>query len=157
MVLINIGVVLTMAACSSHKGVQSSPDSTSISETLSADTTVFYRKTSCKGTCPVYDFMLYSDFSCEINAKHFYRFEGRKKGKINQEDYQKLLAQIDEIKFFEMKNEYDKEYIQDLPTTYIQVKRGGERKRIKSRYEIPAELLGLQKQIEALIEGVKWE
>ena len=122
-----------------------------------SDAYLVLKKTSCYGRCPEYTFYLYPDLTCKIDAKRFYKVEGVKKGEISRKQMETIKSKVEIIDFFNLKDSYDNEFVQDVPPTYVSISNGGAMKKIKSRYGSPKELIEFQDVLVQIIDKVEWK
>ena len=116
-------------------------------QTVPHDFLVTMRRTSCFGTCPVYEVSIDAGGKVTYRGDQFVRVEGRMTANISRAEVAALAAQVDRIAFFSMKNHYDGA-ITDLPTTFVTVRRNGRTKRIEDYFGAPDSL----REFEALID-----
>jgi len=157
-----VGMML-MNSCSSSKQTTKNSNSegtpgevTAKVDEVKKDQVLSYKRTSCLGRCPVYDFRIYSDKTCDVDGKLFFVVEGEYEGVLTQAQYDDVLKRINDINYFDFDNSYDDPYVQDIPATYISVQLNGKSKSIKCRYDTPAELKDFLTHIHGLATGMKW-
>ena len=150
-------VFALMMSCASKKEQKKAEVNAELQVPVQTDTLLFYRKTSCMGTCPVYDFTLYHDRTCHINGKYHFKVKGEKRGKVSEETLAELQGKLESIDFWALEAKYDDEMVQDIPATYIYSKANGKVKWVKSRYGTPEKLKQFQGMVEAVIEQIEWK
>ena len=155
-------LLLSIVACSSTKQTTEKSDATADAKeeggkTVEKTEVLNFKRTSCFGRCPVYDFKVYTDKSCEIDGKLFFVVEGAHEGELTQAQYDHIIAEVAEIKFFDLQDQYDDPLVQDVAATFITVTLDGQSKAIKSRYRAPAALVDFSTEIHELAKGLKWE
>lgn len=156
--LLLIALLGTVLGCASNKAQKSTADTTKGETSMSqTDTLLFYRKTSCFGSCPVYDFTLYADGTCSLNAKQHYKVQGEKRGGVAQSKVKEVQQQLEEIGYWSLDRKYDDAKLQDVPSTHIYAKKENKGKWVKSRYGSPERLKLFQVFVETMINEVKWK
>ncbi len=155
-------LVSLLCACSGTKNADQRKTTEWSVEDLGTDAEVIksyvvLQKTSCYGKCPEYTFTLFDDLTCVVDAKRFFKVEGLKEGKISKEQMEAVKEKIKAIGFFNLKNSYDNELVQDIPPTYVSVSNDTITKNIKSRYGSPKGLIELQEMLEKIVNSVEWK
>jgi hypothetical protein len=90
---------------------------------------------------------------------------GKHKGTINQPDFDRLAEFLISKGFFRFKEKYFEGWLaQDIPTDITSAVRNGKRKTVRRKTldltgpnAAPAELLEIEKEIDAAVERIKWE
>ncbi|MEM7549611.1 MAG: DUF6438 domain-containing protein [Bacteroidota bacterium] len=113
-------------------------------------------KTQCFGTCPAFDFELYSDCTVKYEGKAHVNQIGSFESKIKRKTYLEIVNQFEDSEFFQFQDRYYKE-ITDLPTTYIYYNDGGQDKKIMDYYGAPEKLKALEQSVDDLIETISWK
>jgi hypothetical protein len=75
---------------------------------------------------------------------------------IPDDELAKLADAFEKNKFFDMKDEYTSQ-ITDVPSRYVSYSIGGKSKKIKDRYNAPAELKEIEKLLDAIADSDGWE
>jgi len=132
---------------------------TSCSRIKNIDKTTFLielKTTSCYGTCPVYELLIYSNGTAYLKGiKHLDKI-GEYSSKLNYEKLNELKSEFERINFFELQDAYQSKF-KDLPTKYISYFKNGETKTIMAYDNIPKDLNNLIKKIENLLKELDWE
>lgn len=89
--------------------------------------TIQYEAGACFGFCPIYKMTINSDRTAIFEAKRFNfsretssdKEEGTFKGKINEDDYLKLISILDSLNPKDLKDFYGNKNVTDLPTSYL--------------------------------------
>jgi len=97
-----------------------------------------FEKTYCLGTCPVYKITIDTNGNGLYEGIDFIK-KGKKTFKLTENDMNIIVKKLNEIDFFNLKDEYNA-MITDLPSTYIEINYNNKHKRIKARAEIPKKL-----------------
>ncbi len=149
----------------SQTGPDSGPDSAAAKEAAVVSATIVdtvqlevlnFRRTSCYGRCPVYDFKIYEDGSCEIIGKLFFLVVGAHKAQLTDAQYAEVMKRIEDIDYFQLKAVYDDPYVQDVPASYISVRANGRVKEIKSRYQSPPKLVEFLTYLHKMANELEW-
>jgi hypothetical protein len=155
-----LGLLLT-AGCGNRKQVvEPQADGT---EQLALETTpemdtelpngtwVYYERTACFGTCPVFRFNLNHDGSCTYVGVNFVDRIGSSRGNVSEAEMQRIKAAIDEVNYGSLDEVYDNPMIMDLPAIITEV--SGQR--VVNRVGGP-NLSSMYAALDALIESVRW-
>lgn len=114
------------------------------------------QRTACYGRCPIYTLTVYSDGSVLYEAQKWVKEEGTFQGKANPEKFQQLLNKANEIGFFELKDEYDSEYVTDLPSVITTLRSDDVLKQVVNRYQGPEKLSEFEKYFDTLYLELQW-
>lgn len=155
--LLTITFILSLiaVACSSAKKSQQSNFISAKSEDKVE--VLYFQKTSCNGRCPAYVFKLYSDLTCEIDAKVFFIVEGRNSGRISINEYEALLKKMETPDFNQYNDSYNDTLLQDVPATIVGFNHKGKTKKITCVVRTPDSLMKLNSEIEEMIKKVEWK
>lgn len=115
------------------------------------DFSLAIEKVSCRGNCPGY--------TASIDAKGVLTYEGTRNVKnigkftktLTSTQLKQIVAEMNKVQFFTLKDKYDDENIADLPTTIFAYKNGGKSKTVVSRYMAPESLVALSKKLEEIM------
>ena len=114
------------------------------------------KKTSCYGTCPVYELSVFSDHTAVLEGERHLDFIGKFKAKVPDALYRELVDTFENSSFFDFDNEYTAAY-SDLPTTYLFYSNLRRSKKIRDYYGSPEALKQLESRVAELIEELDWE
>jgi hypothetical protein len=126
-------------------------------------TKIVLERTTCFGACPVYTLSVQSSGRVDfVGTKHVWE-AGPHRGKISRADFARLVAKIEEIHFFSLKNRYDGKNadgsgvtVTDLPTRKTTVTRGGQTKTVENYFRGPAGLKELEDLIDEVAKSSVW-
>ena len=122
-----------------------------------AITEISLERTACYGACPVDKVILRSDGKAEYTGSEHVKRKGNYKGKIGNDDFQKLAKLVAEKKFFDLKDNYTRP-ITDHPTLITTAKRGKTTKKVSNYANAaPKELEEIEKKIIELIDKIEWK
>lgn len=158
-IFLSITIILLATACNSKKKTAKTTYNNFYNV---ADTTVVISQTKgyCFGTCPVYKLKIRANGTLELKAIDNLKLQnGDYTTTIPQSEIEALYAIALEVNYFGMQNEYDDQYIQDVPATYISLMNNDTKqiKHIKDRWKAPAELKTLENAIHKLVEQLEWQ
>lgn len=111
----------------------------------------------CFGTCPVYDLMINSNGTAELNAREYMKQSGMLKAKIDKKSFEELSALISYLNPDSLKSDYSID-ASDNPGIDIEFTFNGRHKDVHD-YGLEG-TLGLQQLyslIEKLLENQKWK
>lgn len=114
------------------------------------------QRTPCFGRCPIYTITVYEDGSVIYEAEEFVQEKGAFYGKVEEDKIRKLMQRAEAINFFELNDEYDNEYVTDLPSTITTLRKDGELKQVINRYQGPEELHKFEKYFDQLFLDLNW-
>lgn len=128
-----------------------------------SDTKILLERTICFGTCPVYKLTIYADGKVEFSGEKFVNAIGQHVKTISQEKVASILAEADNINFFELNGEYDCYEVTDHPTAEITITKESKTKKIvhyhgcrsTNEKELTA-LTKLEDKIDELAEIADW-
>lgn len=119
------------------------------------DVVIHMERAPCFGTCPVYSVTIHGNGEVVYQGERFVAVTGEQRRQIPEEKVRELLAKIEEVGFFEMKDRYEGE-ISDLPSTTTTVTIGEREKSVYDYYEPPAGLLELEAKIDEIAGTQEW-
>jgi hypothetical protein len=119
------------------------------------DTIIALERTSCFGACPVYSVRIDATGQVSYEGKENVRIQGRQTDRIQPAQVASILATVDRIGFFELRDRYSMS-VTDLPTTFVTVTRQGRTKRVEDYLGAPAGLLELERQIDEATRTRRW-
>lgn len=114
-------------------------------------------KTACFGRCPIFLLTISG-----ANNTAIYKGQmnvdkvGTYQKKVTNEELKALVAAFEKYKFLEMQDEYNKSQVTDLPSIYVSYTVGGNTKKVRDRYQAPAELKELEKLLDAIGNSEGW-
>jgi (2Fe-2S) ferredoxin len=114
-----------------------------------------YRRTPCFGTCPIFNFKVYESGRALYEGKNFVDMIGVYYTNVTPDQVQKIMRVAEQIKFFQMQDAYDGA-VTDLPSVHVSLKKNGEIKTVKNRYQGPKELKVLYEELDGLIKSLNW-
>jgi hypothetical protein len=128
-------------------------------------TEITLERSRCYGPCPVYKATLRRDGKATYIGKENVALIGKYKGMINQRDFDRLAEFLSSRGFFTFKEKYSEGWLaQDIPTVITSAVRNGKRKTVKRKTlgltgpnAAPAEMIEIEKEIDAAVERIKWE
>lgn len=150
---------MALVACSSTKSAKGNQSESSgeLSSEMLKKEFLSFKKTSCLGKCPVYEFKILNNKSCSVNGELFFVVEGEHEGNITQAQYDEIVQKVKAIDYFNLSDFYDNPLVQDIPATYITVNMGEKTKSIKSRYKSPQELRDFLTYLDELAKSIQWK
>lgn len=113
---------------------------------------VYYERTHCFGTCPVFRFSASQDGACEYEGINFVDRIGKHQGTIDPQKVKAIETLATSMNYFSLDSIYDDEFLMDLPAV-ITIIRG---KTVINRFRGP-KLNDLYASLDSLIEEVEWE
>lgn len=115
------------------------------------------QRTACFGRCPIYTLSFYKDGTAIFKGEKWVEKEGLYKGRVTESNLNNIISKAKEIGFYEMDNQYDSEYVTDLPSTITTLKGESGFKVVANRYEGPELLYELEKLIDEVADSIEWE
>jgi hypothetical protein len=118
---------------------------------------ISYEKSVCFGKCPAFTMTILGEknkitYKGDSNVDKVGNYEKN----ISDEDLARLTEAFEKYKFFELNDEYNGP-MTDLPSRYVSYSIKGKSKKIKDRYNAPAELRELEKLLDAIADSEGWE
>ncbi len=145
-ILINLLILLTFSF--SCKLVNVSDNKT--------DTVLFtFRKTMCKGKCPVYYMEIFKSGKITFEGTKNVEKIGNYTKTINSKKIDSLIIEFNNAKFCDFENEYTSKK-RDLPTTYISFVCNDTVKTVRDYDGAPKELKNLEKTLENIVNSSDW-
>jgi hypothetical protein len=138
---------------------------------------ISHRRTACYGTCPVYTVTFRNDGTARLEGEANLTPLGQSEGAIRREDFDRLVALADKVRFFGLKPTYGG-VVLDAPMCHTTVSNGKETKKVQTYCERsftkgikfppggppvhepedpPEGLLSLEKALDALRKAVVWK
>lgn len=115
------------------------------------------QRTACFGRCPIYTLSFYKDGTAIYKGEKWVEKEGLYKGRVSESNLNNIISKAKEIGFYDMDNQYDSEYVTDLPSTITTLKGESGFKVVANRYEGPELLYELEKLIDEVADSIEWE
>ncbi len=116
------------------------------------DPWLYYERTACFGTCPVYKFTLNHDGSCTYEGINFVDRIGHYRGMVTDSTaFSRIRSAAEALDYFNLEDSYDDSLVMDLPSTYTAIDGKGVLKRMGG-----PNLRPLYEVIDAAIEEVNW-
>lgn len=113
-------------------------------------------KTYCFGHCPVYTMKIYNKGYVLYEGKANVNLIGKASTVIGTDEMIPFIDMANEIGYFEMKDNYDNEYITDLPSTTTSIVINRKRKTVRRRVDYPNSIKAFEKLFEDMIEAKGW-
>ncbi|MBK8847961.1 MAG: hypothetical protein IPO27_16100 [Bacteroidetes bacterium] len=114
-------------------------------------------KSPCFGACPTYKMIIYNNGYATMRASKNVPQVGNFNRRFSPQEIEQLSKKIEEIRFFDLKDEYNDTLIMDLPFTTIAAHRRGAVKSILCRFEIPDPLNNFVMSFDTLIGSPVWK
>jgi len=124
---------------------------------LADSVSIRLQRTACFGRCPIYVLTIYDGGYVEYLGEKWTDVEGKAYCQIDQKSITEIQNKAAEIGFFELNNNYDNEYITDLPSTITTLRNNDEFKTVVNRYEGPKKLKELEDYIDAVFQNIDWK
>lgn len=146
-------VLLMITSCKTKEKTAGTPSGEQALSTVSFS----MEKTACFGRCPVYTLTINgaTHKATYVGTQNVDK-TGTHQKDISDETLKSLKDAFDKAKFMEMKDEYNKPQVTDLPSTYVSYTDAGKTKKIRDRYEAPVELKNLEKLLEEIGNSEGW-
>ncbi len=115
---------------------------------------IYYGKTSCYGSCPVYFVQFFSDGSIIYNGiKHVEKI-GQIKSKVNTNQLFEMIHTLDQKQFFKLAESYplNGQHISELPNTIIRVNNREMIHTVNNNYDAPNAFYEIENRILAFLE-----
>jgi len=153
-------VALGFTSCKRKKmqiAEDTSTQTLATSENQSKPITLYYERTACFGTCPIFRFTVFNDNSCLYEGDNFVEMIGKFTGKADRDEVIKVVDMAERIGYINFKNEYDNPMIMDIPAIVTQVNTDGKKKSMIDRYQGPTTAHSLYEAFDELILSIKWK
>jgi hypothetical protein len=132
--------------------------------TPSRITKVTLERTSCFGTCPVYKVEVRSDGVVNYAGEAFVKDVGKRSRNISASAFQRIVAKIQQVHFFDLDDEYltkrnpngSLTAVTDLPTTITTVTTDKLQKSVRNYYGGPNSLKELEDLIDEVCGTAAW-
>jgi hypothetical protein len=165
--LVLLAVIATVLACVQARAGDRSPERTESEQDIPRDTVIVLERTACYGTCPIYKITISGDGSVVFEGRRFVKKTGTAKAAISQQQVRELLAEFEEIKFFDLRSQYAeredgcKEWWTDMPSAITSISSNGKSKSVKHYYgcqglKVLTELQRLEHAIDLAVDSAQW-
>lgn len=153
--------LLVVGGCGNQRSAVEQPttpefvDSVAVQEEPPApkDPWLYYERTACFGTCPVYKFTLNHDGGCLYEGINFVDRIGVYRGKVSDSTaFSRIRSAAEQLDYFNLEESYDDSLVMDLPSTYTLIDGKGVLKRMGG-----PNLKPLYEAIDQVIEEVDWK
>lgn len=143
---------------SNGEGDESGTEHHVIFEDLAEGDSLFasIRKGYCFGRCPVYELKIYNSGFVHYNGIANMDLLGEHTARVSVEQMQAFFDKANEIKYFELLDEYDNPGITDLPETTTSLVMGGKRKSVRRRHGYPTSIIAFEDQFNGLVKTLTW-
>ena len=108
-------------------------------------------KTSCFGTCPVYELKIYHDGWARLKGTAHTPYIGNYQLKLSPKDVLLVKKAFRDAGFFDLDEKYYAN-VSDLPTTYLYYHDGTQSKKVMDYYGAPPNLKQLEAYLATLLE-----
>jgi len=146
-----VTLVLLISSCQTSKNVSSVNSGESNSYKVAS-----LKKTSCYGSCPVYEVTFYSNLEVEFVGEKNVDNVGKYTSRITQQQLKNIQDSFSKSNFFDFDEEYTSA-VSDLPTTFIYFSDGQKSMTVKDYTGAPENLKSLEKLLEDYVNTLKWE
>ncbi|EEI89747.1 hypothetical protein HMPREF0765_4652 [Sphingobacterium spiritivorum ATCC 33300] len=145
--------VLLFISCKSYK------TGDSVNKKYEIEEVSFSRK-PCFGTCPVFVLKISKNGTAQLDADNFLKngLKGKYVTQISTGDLYKIMKQLNELQFPELKDDYGNRLISDLPSVHLEIRYQNDKiKKIRDYGNRgTAELEKLYKTIDEILYAQKW-
>jgi hypothetical protein len=154
-------LVLFLGGCGNKRSAVEQPvmveqgEAIGVNEAAQApkDPWLYYERTACFGTCPVYKFTLNHDGKCTYEGINFVDRIGFYRGTVaDSEAFVRIRKVAEQLDYFALEESYDDSLVMDLPSYYTLIDGKGVLKRMGG-----PNLKALYDVIDEVIEEVSWE
>jgi hypothetical protein len=121
------------------------------------DTALYYQRTACFGTCPIFRLTIFGDGRAEYYGENFTDLLGRYEARPHRDEIIKIIDMAERIGYRQFDDLYDEPLIMDLPSVITQVNTDGYRKGIFDRYNAPKQLRSLYEVFDEFIANTEWK
>jgi hypothetical protein len=119
---------------------------------------LYYQKTPCFGTCPIFKMTIYRSGYAIYKGDNFVDMMGDFEARFSEGQMEAITAMANQVGYFDMGERYDDPMVTDLPSTIVEMlNQEGKRKKVLNRYQGPAEIQDLYKLINEMIDQVEWK
>ncbi len=121
-------------------------------------TSILMHRSGCYGFCPVYEVEISEQGDVSFDGHRFVEKTGKQHSKVTPNEFQQLVAMVEQIDFFKLQDRYRyeqdgcSEWLSDFPTADIIVTKGSEKKHVSYYYGCKGP--SVANQIVALSEAI---
>lgn len=115
------------------------------------------QRTPCFGRCPIYTVSFYEDGYVLYEGEKWVDKEGVYYSHASEKELNEIRKKAKTINFFEMKAQYDNDYVTDLPSTITTIQGKDGFKVVDNRYEGPDKLQELEELIDSIVDSLEWK
>lgn len=112
---------------------------------------IYYERTHCFGTCPVFSFRIESENEAFYEGRNFVDLIGTYKAEVSESQRTRILRSAESLNYQELEEEYDEPMVMDLPAAITEI----EGKRVINRYGGP-NLSALYLTLDSVISELEW-
>ena len=151
-------VFLLAASCKSTKPGAGSDTSFLNTPTNPGDSLFAYlERGACFGRCPVYRIKVFNSGFVLYDAIKWTPQEGLFSTRLSTDEMRSIAEEAKRIGYFEMDDVYDNTGVSDLAANITKVNAYGHVKKIKNRYNGPAELRSFERFIDSVFVNTEWK
>jgi hypothetical protein len=110
----------------------------------------------CFGNCPVYKMSIYNSGLVVLNGKANLDLLGEHTTRISKDQMDAFIAMAKDIGYFEMEDDYDNEYVMDLPSATTSIVIDGKRKQVRRRHGYPRSIIHFEALFSDLLDSESW-
>jgi Domain of unknown function (DUF6438) len=137
---------------------------TALPQNIPPDLEITLERTMCLEFCPTYKLTITADGAVVFEGRKYVKQEGATiKSAVSQEQLKQLMAEIDRVKFFSMKDDYSFRTLcaADHPSAITSIRINGKSNRIDhylgcDRLEGPKALTELENKIDEIVNTAQW-
>jgi len=111
----------------------------------------------CFGTCPVFEFKLFENglatYTGTANVENIGTFQAKNTQALRDS----ILSAAENIGFIMLLDNYDNQFITDLPATTYSLKVDDRQKVVVCRFGCPESLIDFGNRVQKWVEAVEWE
>jgi Domain of unknown function (DUF6438) len=168
LLLVVCGGCRMAASPGNQDSVQSTPTSPAVplAQAVPSDTEIVLERQRCDLRCPVYKLTISADGSVVYNGRLFVKQTGIVKSSIGKERLSELIAEIERINYFSLKDKYIPgaecpQVATDYPTAIISVSLNGRSKTIQHYHgctgaDVLQQLTDLESKIDRVVDTEQW-
>ncbi|MGJ1432451.1 DUF6438 domain-containing protein [Sphingobacterium spiritivorum] len=145
--------ILLFISCKSYKTDSSANKKYEIEE-------ISFSRKPCFGTCPVFVLKISKNGAAQLDADNFLKngLKGQYASQISTGDLNKIIKQLNELQFPELKDDYGNRGVSDLPAVHLEIRYQNDKvKKIRDYGNRgTVELEKLYKTIDEILYAQKW-
>lgn len=115
------------------------------------DPVVYYERTHCFGTCPVFTFTMTSSGKCTYEGRNFVDMIGVYEADAGNQAIDRIIEAAEAVNYFGLQDSYDDPMVMDLPASITRING----KEVMKRMGGP-DLRSLYSVLDELIEELEW-